>query len=106
MSPYLFAITAAAFPVGTRVIFTADTDRFPHFIVPEGTTGTVTVSDEWGVWVKVDAFIDGLSNSRDWQGEFHFSPNDQDLGEPPPFQAVAALDPIPFHAGNPFGGLS
>ncbi len=71
-----FGDTRAMFPVGTRVRFVVDDERFPHFIVPAGTTGTVTEASRDGMLIHVDQFVEGLTDSEEWAGEFQWMPFD------------------------------
>jgi hypothetical protein len=52
--------------VGDRVRFTQSVDRFPHFIVPRGATGTVTSEDLGVIWIRVDQQIRG---AEPWENE-------------------------------------
>lgn len=54
---------------GTKVRFVRDVERYPHFVVPEGRTGTVTVSDEKVIRVKLDEALDGAG---EWENEVHW----------------------------------
>ena len=64
--------TLAAFPVGTRVHFIESDDRFPHFVVPAGTTGTVTEATRDGLLIHVDQCIEGLTDSEEWDGDYQW----------------------------------
>lgn len=57
-------------PVGTRVTLTQEIDRYPHFRLPPGMTGVVSLSDEGGIWVKMDVYIEG---AEDWDNEIQWS---------------------------------
>jgi hypothetical protein len=73
----------AAFPKGARVVFHEDADRYPHCVVPKGTTGTVSDSCPDGVLVKVDGDVPGLTDSAEWEGEFQwFVVHVEDIDEP------------------------
>lgn len=77
--------------VGTRVMFRHDTDRYPHFIVPAGTEGTVTWEERGDMLVQIDGEVPGLTDSEEWQGEFQWYPSNGDEGEPP-FVAITKED--------------
>lgn len=47
------------FEPGTRVRVKQDIDKYPCGVVPEGTTGTVILSDGVNVHVKLDAPVEG-----------------------------------------------
>jgi len=74
-------------PLGTRVRFTTCEERYPCFIVPEGSTGTVTDVSEHCMWIKIDQDIPGLSDSPEWHGEMSWSSDDEKL-LPCPFEAI------------------
>jgi hypothetical protein len=67
-----FGDTLGAFPLGTRVRFVREDDRYPHFIVPRGTTGMVTEVSRDGLLIHVDQFVEGLSDSEEWRGEYQW----------------------------------
>lgn len=71
-----FGDTLAFFPVGTRVHFVALDDRYPHFVVPVGTTGTVTEATRDGILIHVDQDIEGLTDSEEWAGDYQWFPGD------------------------------
>jgi hypothetical protein len=83
------------YPVGTRVVFVQDVERYDHFIVPAGTTGTVTGdgAEGFGAHIKVDGEVPGLTDDSVWQGELHWSAEDEaervEEGSELPFVAVA-----------------
>ena len=62
--------SSAAFPVGTRVVLTRPVERFPHFVVEQGSAGVVTVNDLTPtgplVAVKLDEPAAGM---EPWEGE-------------------------------------
>lgn len=61
-------LVALAF-IGDRVTFKRDVDRFPDFIVPKGTTGTVTATpdnDNQNYAVRMDTTIQG---AEEWDNE-------------------------------------
>jgi hypothetical protein len=98
----VLAAKFAAFPVGTRVVFTEDSDRFPDFVVPRGTTGVVSDSCPDGVLVKVDGDVPGLTDSSEWRGEFQWLvPHVEDMGEPEaPFARACDGSLDCLHAGT------
>lgn len=55
--------------IGTAVEFVSEVERYPHFVVPAGTTGTVRYKGPYNVVVKVDQRIKGLTDSKEWRGE-------------------------------------
>ena len=83
------------FPIGTRVRFTRDEERYPSFSVPEGTTGTVTESNQSALYVRVDEFVEGLSDSLEWWGEFSYTPEDAEHDDEAPFEDTEVPEPDP-----------
>ncbi|MFI5298207.1 MAG: hypothetical protein ACHREM_08930 [Polyangiales bacterium] len=73
-------------PVGTRVIFSENAERYPHFTVPKGTTGTVVSSDRWGVSVHVDGRVPGLTGHSEWKGDFQWDDASWGDDPQPPFR--------------------
>lgn len=60
------------FQEGSRVRLKQDIERFPHFFVPAGATGTVSCADDDATfWVRMDEHIEG---AECWDNEIHFSP--------------------------------
>lgn len=60
--------------LGQRIRLTAIVERFPHFLVKQGATGTVSFVDEKRkqINVKMDALIEGCEewdNEIIWDGE-------------------------------------
>lgn len=55
--------------VGDRIRFVRLVERYPHFSVPKGTTGIVTMIDDQWVYARPDVEIEGLHDNDDWQGE-------------------------------------
>lgn len=86
------------FPEGTRVRFKWNEERFPHFIVPEGTTGTVVDASEESsaVFVRVDQFVAGLSDNFEWRGEFAYSWEDAEHDDEVPFEHTDVPQPEPY----------
>jgi len=95
------------FPVGTRVVFTEDAERYPNFVVPAGTTGLVIANDdEYGLVVRTDQFIAGLTDNAAWGGpevrgfqytlDDAFPPGEADLW-PPPFVELPAGEHLEDH---------
>jgi hypothetical protein len=74
------------FPEGTRVRFTADAERYPHFVVPAGSTARITDLSDHCILAKVEQFVPGLSDNDDWEGEFQYSMDDALSGEDCPFE--------------------
>lgn len=84
-----FSDLLGTYPVGTRVRFTLDVDRYPSFVVPEHTTGTVVYASRDGMLIHVDQFVEGLSDDDEWSGDFQWNPDDQEDGNPPPFEVIS-----------------
>lgn len=61
--------------VGAKVLFIDAVDRYPHFTVPAGATGTVTNSDDDYYAVKVDQPIAG---AEEWDNEVIWSIGDDE----------------------------
>lgn len=59
--------------VGTRVVFIASVDRFPHDWVDEGETGTVSISTPDLVAVTLDDFHNGFA---EWDNAILFPEGD------------------------------
>lgn len=59
---------------GDRVRLRELVERFPHFEAPAGATGTVTVADRGGVWVRLDEHLPG---AEEWANEIHFETADE-----------------------------
>lgn len=83
------------FPIGTRVRFKRDEERYPSFSVPAGTTGTVTESNQSALYVRVDEFVEGLSDSTEWWGEFAYTPEDAEHDDEAPFELTDVPQPDP-----------
>ena len=66
--------------IGDRVELIVDVDRFPHFVAPAGSTGTVVdVGDSQIVLaVRLDEPVDG---AEDWDNEVHWTDGDADLND-------------------------
>ncbi len=76
-------LTHVELPVGTRVLFAADVERFPFFIISRGVTATVTDSREGVVWMHVDQRVEGLSDNPEWEGDFQWDEAAWDEGDAP-----------------------
>ena len=67
------------FPIGTRVRLLHDVDRYPHFLVPARSLGTVVHvpgSDPSGTFcVRMDDYVPG---AEDWENEIVWSVGDGD----------------------------
>lgn len=61
--------------VGARLVLRHELWRYPHFIVPEGATGTITHSDEELVALRMDEVIPG---AEEWDNEVHWYPRNCD----------------------------
>ena len=60
---------------GTRLRLTCDVDRYPHFIAPAGSVGTVVDTSDGVVSVRMDNTIAG---AEDWDNEVVWSLRDGD----------------------------
>ena len=68
------------YPLGARVLFLFDVDRFPHFIVPAGTPATVVGSEDSIIVVRVsDAApsISGLTDDEEFDNLVQFMPAEE-----------------------------
>ncbi len=64
------------FTIGTRVRLTHAVDRYPHFIAPKGSTGTVVdIGCNEIFAVRLDEKLDG---AEDWMNEIHWSYDELD----------------------------
>lgn len=54
---------------GYRFKLFRDVDRFPDFRAEAGLTGTVTLSDDSGVWARMDEHIAG---AEQWENQIHW----------------------------------
>lgn len=59
--------------VGSRVRLLRDVERYPHFIAPKGSEGTVTSVDEYALCVRLDEVLVG---AKEWDNEVHWYPRD------------------------------
>lgn len=66
---------AVAFGKGDRVRLTRPVERFPHFIAPEGATGTVTEASAALILVHMD---DTLAGAEEWDNQIAWSVPDGD----------------------------
>jgi len=64
-----------------RVRLTRKVERFPHFEVPEGATGTVVFNEDGLLICKMDVLILGC---EEWDNEVIWSDNDGDAWNNPP----------------------
>lgn len=55
--------------VGEKVITLQEIDRFPHFIIKQHATGTITKVKENEIWVKFDQKIEGC---EEWDNQVLF----------------------------------
>jgi hypothetical protein len=64
-----------ALEIGTRVRLKHNVDRFPHFLAPAGSVGTVLELDEvGGVWIEMEQRIPGC---KEWNNAIVWeSPNE------------------------------
>jgi len=67
-------LTLADLKSGTRVQFSEDVGRYPHFIVPKGTTGTVKDVSGEGCAILMDQAVEGAES---WDNEFLVTLDDQ-----------------------------
>lgn len=61
--------------IGKRVEVVEQIDRFPHFVVPVGTTGKVIEKHDDQIFVEMDVDIPGAGP---WDNIVHFSNEDGD----------------------------
>jgi hypothetical protein len=73
---------APLLPTGTRVALTRDVDRYPHFIAPNGATGTVVDHGDPSIVLAV-RLDDRLAGAEDWDNEVHWLDADVELGNDP-----------------------
>lgn len=67
------------FTVGARVFTVALVDRYPHFLIPSGKTGTVTEAYDGLIRVRMDEHVPG---AEEWDNEVVWDPQDEpDRGE-------------------------
>ena len=62
--------------VGTRVRLTNAVDRYPHFIAPQGATGTLVTSAPGVVAMYLDEHLDG---AEEWGNEVRWYPSNGDF---------------------------
>lgn len=100
-----------AFPEGTRVRFPRSEER-PNFTVPKGSTGTVTEVNATAHYVRVDQYVEGLTDSLEWFGEFVTTPEDEgapfeptDVAAPAEGQVLATV-PFAINRGMRVGELT
>jgi hypothetical protein len=73
-------------PVGTKVQFVEDVERYPHFTIPAGVTGVVVHGTNEGIGVRVDQVVEGLTDNAEWEGVFLWDAgtwDDEAHDEPP-----------------------
>lgn len=70
----------APFRVGARVRTRVEIDRYPSFLVAAGETGTVVVSDEGTLSVRMDQHIVG---AEEWDNEIMWTENEDTLKDVP-----------------------
>lgn len=80
-----FAALMAAFPVGARVRFVEEVERFPLFIVRAGMRGTIVESEAEGVYIKLDEALEGLRDDDEWGGRVQYLHDHWLNGERPAF---------------------
>ncbi len=64
--------------VGTRVRLRRTVERYPHFSIEGGATGTITEAGEWLISLKMDEHIPG---AEEWDNELCWYPEDADFIE-------------------------
>lgn len=64
-----------AFGKGDRIRLARPVDRFPHFVAPEGATGTVTEVSDTLVLVRMDETLQG---AEEWDNHVAWSVADGD----------------------------
>ena len=103
------------FKMGDRVRLTRDVERYPHFIAPRGTTGTVTFSDtSAGAQIRLLVLSDKkIRGAEEWENQIEWAYDDdpaKDLAlideEPSPSKRsrrpVASRLSVTFEAGHDF----
>jgi hypothetical protein len=72
---------------GERFRLAGPVDRFPHFLAPSGTSGTVTYAEEHNIiCLRMDEHLDG---AEEWDNEIVWSADeDQDATTGKPSAAV------------------
>lgn len=76
------SVSNSDFTPGAQVRFSSDLDRYPHFVVPAGTLGTVfsAAADLVLVRIRPDMpEIFGLTDDAEWDNEVQFLPECEDL---------------------------
>lgn len=63
---------------GSRVRLKRDVERYPHFVAPEGLTGTVVECEEEIVSVRLDEPVEG---AEEWDNQVHWYPEHGDPSE-------------------------
>lgn len=56
--------------IGDRFVLTRDVDRYPHFVAPAGTKGTVVEVSSDAVTLRMDDLIRG---AEEWENEIVWS---------------------------------
>jgi hypothetical protein len=64
------------FPTGTRVTARYNIDRYPHFMVPKGATGTVIDRTDGRFWFFVVKLDQPLSGCEEWDHEIYYNEGD------------------------------
>ena len=64
--------------IGTQIMLRRSIDRFPHFIVEQGATGTVVEFSDGLVRVKMDDHIEGC---EEWDNEIVWSDFGDDIDD-------------------------
>lgn len=62
---------------GDKVVFEQEVDRYPHFVVPAGASGTVVHSDSELLSVEVDTHVAG---AEEWDNCVHWYDTDDGDG--------------------------
>jgi hypothetical protein len=70
-------------PVGARARLSRLVERYPHFSIDSGATGTITESSDDLISLRMDRHVEG---AEDWDNEVCWAPEDGELmefSEPP-----------------------
>lgn len=57
-------------PIGSRFVLVCDVDKFPHFIAPKGSTGTVVHIESHAFWLELDEYLTG---AEEWSNQVEFA---------------------------------
>ena len=66
------------FNLGDKVRYTVDADRYPDFIVPNGSTGIVVYVDDDRIEVRIEQVVKG---SEQWDNCIHYYDDEKYYGK-------------------------